>query len=369
MEEILQLSFIGNTVWEWLVGAGAFLAVLAVLYIFRSFLIYKLHRICRKTETDLDDLVIQGIKAVHWPFYVIASFFVGLKFVSVPDIVSDIIYYILLIAVVYYMVRFLEKMIDWGINKVMEGKKEEKEEVSSGEKSETESGQEEEAEQAGIVRLMATLAKIILWAGALALLLANMGYDITSLVAGLGIGGIAIALALQNLLGDLFSSLSIYLDKPFQPGDFINVGANYGTVKHVGVKTTRIETLQGEELVVSNSQLTSSEVKNFGVMEHRRIPFTVGVVYGTEKEKLEKIPDLIKQVINQQNNTEIERVHFKAFGDYSLIFEAVYYVQTADYIEYMDIQEQINLGIVEKFEQEKIEMAFPTQTIHVNSKS
>lgn len=353
LSQILQLNFAGNTVEEWLVGVGVFLPVLSVLYIFRGFIIHRLHKLSKNTDTDVDDILILGIKAIRWPFYVIASLYTGIQFVSVPDLISQATYYILLIAIVYYAVRLLERFLDWGIDKIMN---------KEGEKDE--SG--EPVEQAGIIRLMATLAKIALWMGAIALLLSNLGYDITSLVAGLGIGGIAIALAVQNVLGDLFSSLSIYLDKPFQPGDFINVGTNYGTVKHVGIKTTRIETLQGEELIVSNSQLTSSEIRNYGVMEYRRIPFTVGVVYGTPIEKMKKIPDLIREVIEQQEDTEVEHVHFKAFGDYSHIFEAVYYAQTADYLKYLDIQERINLGIVEKFEQEGIEMAHPTQTINLN---
>lgn len=359
LSQILQLSFIGNTVWEWLVGVGVFGIVLLALYVFKWFILHRLHRLAKKTDTDVDDLLIESIKVVHWPFYILASFFIGIKFISVPEIIYKISYYALLIAIVYYAVRSLEKFIDWSINKVA---KTEQEGLEEGEESEV-------PEQAGIVKLMATLAKIALWAGAVALLLANMGYDITSLIAGLGIGGIAVALAVQNLLGDLFSSLCIYLDKPFRPGDFINVGTNYGTVKHVGIKTTRIETLEGEELVVSNSQLTSSEIRNFGVMEQRRVVFTLGVVYNTPPEKLKRIPPIIKEIIQEQEKTEVDRVHFKTFGDYSLIFEAVYYVQTTDYIEYMDIQERINLGIAEKFGQEEIEMAYPTQTIHVNSRS
>ncbi len=212
---------------------------------------------------------------------------------------------------------------------------------------------------------MVNLVKIALWAGAIALLLANMGYNITSLVAGLGIGGIAVALAVQNVLGDVFSSLSIYLDKSFQVGDFIAVGNNYGTVKHIGIKTTRVELLQGEELVVSNSQLTSAEIRNFGVMEYRRVVFTIGAIYNTHIEKLKKIPSILRKTIEAQDKTEVERVHFKSFGDYSLVFEAVYYIQTADYIEYMDIQQQINFDIAEIFQKEKIEMAYPTQTIQL----
>lgn len=355
LSQILQLSFLGNTVEGWLIGLGIFFVSLIVLYIFKGYIIYRLHKISKKTDTEVDDLIIEGIRAVRWPFYVLLPFYVASQFVNISPLAEKIIYYGVLIVVVYYVVRSLEGAIDWGIGKIM---KEEKKETGESEQEVEESG--------GIVKLMATLAKVALWAVAIALLLANMGYDITSLVAGLGIGGIAIALAVQSVLGDLFSSLSIYLDKPFQPGDFINVGTNYGTVKHVGIKTTRVELLQGEELVVSNSQLTSSEIRNFGVMEYRRVVFTVGVVYNTPVEKLKKIPEMIKDIIESQEKTEVERVHFKDFGDYSLVFEAVYYAQTIDYIEYMDIQQQINLDIAAKFQKEKIEMAYPTQTIYLN---
>lgn len=358
LSQILQLSFLGNTVRAWAIGAGVFLVALVALYIFKGFIIYRLQKISKKTNTEVDDLVIEGIKAVRWPFYVLFSLYIGSHFLSLPSLAEKIIYYVILVTIVYYVVRILEKLIDWAINKAIRERKEESgEEVRSLEES------------GGVVRLMATLAKVALWAGAIALLLANMGYNITSLVAGLGIGGIAVALAIQNVLGDVFSSLSIYLDKPFEIGDFIVVGGNYGTVKHVGIKSTRIELLQGEELIVSNSQLTAAEIRNFGIMEYRRVAFTIGVVYNTPLEKLKKIPEMIREIMEAQDKVEVERVHFKSFGDFSLVFEAIYYVQTTDYIEYMDIQQQINLGIVERFQKEGVEMAYPTQTIHVNSKS
>ncbi len=355
LSQVLQFTFFSNSVKDWLISLGIFLAVLAVLYILKNIVVYRLHEISKKTQTLLDDLVMDGIKAIHWPFYVLVSIYIAFQFINSSSVAEKIIYYVTLVAVVYYVVKFLETVIDWGVNKVIKERR--KEEGGVQEQDIQESG--------GIVRLMVNLVKIALWAGAIALLLANMGYNITSLVAGLGIGGIAVALAVQNVLGDVFSSLSIYLDKSFQVGDFIAVGNNYGTVKHIGIKTTRVELLQGEELVVSNSQLTSAEIRNFGVMEYRRVVFTIGAIYNTHIEKLKKIPSILRKTIEAQDKTEVERVHFKSFGDYSLVFEAVYYIQTADYIEYMDIQQQINFDIAEIFQKEKIEMAYPTQTIQL----
>jgi len=263
----------------------------------------------------------------------------------VPQAIERWAFYIFLIVIVYYAIKFLAELIDFGAKMVI-AKKEGEQDV-------------------GIIKLISAVAKILLWLGAVVLILSNMGYNVTSLIAGLGIGGIAIALALQNILGDLFSSLAIYFDKPFKVGDFVVLGDQMGTVKKIGIKTTRIQTPQGEELVVANSELTKSQVRNFGVMERRRNLQQIGVTYDTPAEKLKRIPDMIKQIIEKQGNVDFDRVHFKSFGDSSLIFEVVYYVKTGDYKEFMDMQEKINLEIVEKFEDENIEIAFPTRTVYV----
>ena len=199
----------------------------------------------------------------------------------------------------------------------------------------------------------------------LLLILSNLGFDITTLIASLGIGGVAIALAVQSILSDLFNSLSIYVDKPFTVGDFIIVGDHMGTVQKIGLKTTRIQALQGEEIVISNSELTSSRVRNFKQMQKRRIVFAFGVTYDTSTEKVKKIPEMVKNAIDPLEKAEYDRAHFKNFGDSSLDFEVVYYVLTGDYTEYMDIQQSINLRIMEEFEKEGIEMAFPTRTVHL----
>jgi len=197
------------------------------------------------------------------------------------------------------------------------------------------------------------------------LVLQNLGYEISALVAGLGISCIAVAFALQNILSDIFASFSIYFDKPFKTGDFIVVGNDMGVVNKIGIKSTRIRALQGHEIVISNKELTGSRVHNYKKMERRRVLFSIGVEYGTPVAKLKKIPKIIKDSIEAQESTTFDRVHFKEFGDFSLLFEIVYYVESGDYTNYRDIQQEINFSIAEKFKKSKIEMAFPTTTVHV----
>jgi small-conductance mechanosensitive channel len=194
--------------------------------------------------------------------------------------------------------------------------------------------------------------------------------DLSGIVIGLGVGGIAIAFALQNVLSDAFSAFSIYFDKPFEIGDYIVVGEYSGTVKKIGIKSTRVQLLQGEELVLSNSVLTSTSVRNFKKMEKRRITFSFGVTYDTPTNKLRKIPGIIKDIVNSkklQYIDRLDRVHFTEFGDFSLNFQVIYYLKTKDYVKYRDTQQEINFAIKEIFEKEGIEMAFPTQTIFINS--
>jgi small-conductance mechanosensitive channel len=202
-----------------------------------------------------------------------------------------------------------------------------------------------------------------LWSAVVLLALDNLGVDITALVAGLGVGGVAVALAVQNILGDLFASLAIVLDKPFVLRDFIIVGDLLGTVEHIGLKTTRVRALSGEQLIFSNADLLSSRIRNFGRMFERRVVFQIGVTYQTPRGKLEAIPGIIRDAITAQDGTRFDRSHFAAYGDFSLNFESVYYVLSPDYNRYMDIQQAINLRIHERFEAEEIEFAYPTQTL------
>jgi small-conductance mechanosensitive channel len=187
--------------------------------------------------------------------------------------------------------------------------------------------------------------------------------DLSGIVVGLGVGGIAIALALQNILGDAFSAFLIYFDRPFEVGDFITVDDYSGTVKKIGIRSTRLQLLQGEELIMSNTELTSTSIQNFRKLEKRRVVFKFGVAATTSLEKLKKIPGIIERIIRNVSGVDFVRVHFAEFGDFSLNFEVVYYIKTSDYTKYMDARQQINFAVMEAFEKENIIMPYPTQTI------
>ncbi|MFW6271160.1 MAG: mechanosensitive ion channel family protein [Bacillota bacterium] len=223
----------------------------------------------------------------------------------------------------------------------------------------------ENAERTKVLYLSLFFVKVLIWMLAFIFLLDNLNIQLTGLLAGLGISGIAIGFAAQSILTDIFSYFTIFLDRPFDIGDFITVGENRGTVEYIGLKTTRIRSLGGEQLIISNTELMNSRINNYKRMERRRINFSFGVVYGTELEKLEKIPEIVKKIINKTEKTEFDRAHFASYENFSLLFQVVYYVLSNDYKEYMDIQEKINLQLKKKFKEESINFAYPTQTIYV----
>ena len=220
-------------------------------------------------------------------------------------------------------------------------------------------------EAATTVTLLGFVGRVVVWALALLLALDQLGVDVTALVAGLGIGGIAVALALQNILGDLFASAAIVLDKPFMVGDFIVVGEHAGTVEKVGLKTTRVRSLSGEQLVFSNALLLNAQLRNFKRMNERRIAFAIGVTYETPLEKLRALPGWLKAAVEAQPKARFDRAHFKSYGDFSLNFEVVYYVLSAEFNVYMDTQQAINLAIFEKLAQEGVQFAYPTRTLYL----
>jgi small-conductance mechanosensitive channel len=207
--------------------------------------------------------------------------------------------------------------------------------------------------------------RLVVWAAVLLVLLQNLGVDITALIAGLGVGGIAVALAAQSILGDLFASLSIVLDKPFVVGDFVAVGEFLGSVEYVGLKTTRLRSLSGEQVIFSNADLLSSRIRNYGRMFERRIVFSIGVVYETPADKVRRIPAIVREIVESQQKVRLDRVHFRSFGNFALEFEVVYFVLTPEYNSYMDVQQTINLAIFDSFAAEGIEFAYPTQKVFV----
>jgi small-conductance mechanosensitive channel len=210
---------------------------------------------------------------------------------------------------------------------------------------------------------------LVIYTFALLIILSVFNINLSGIIVGLGVGGIAVALAIQNILSDALTAFSIYFDHSFEIGDFIVVGDHAGTVTKIGIISTRIKLLQGEELIISNKNLIATSVRNFKKLQKRRVVFTVNVTYETSIEKLKRIPQIIAKIITNTELTTLDRVHFSRLSDFSLDFEVVYYIETGDYTKYMDIQQSINYGILEEFEKESIDIAYPTQKVfYVNEK-
>jgi small-conductance mechanosensitive channel len=223
----------------------------------------------------------------------------------------------------------------------------------------------DDASAATTLSVVGFIAKVVLWSVAVLMVLANLGFNVTGLVAGLGIGGVAVALAVQSIVGDLFASLVIAMDKPFALGDFIVVGDVKGTVDRLGIKTTRIRSVSGEEISMPNGMLLSSSIRNFKRMTERRIEFRFGVLYQTTPGQLERIPVIVREIIGTRPDARFDRAHFLSYGDSSLDFEVVYYVLSPDHNCYMDVQHAINVGIFRRFAEAGIEFAYPTRTLYM----
>ncbi len=341
---LLQTIYFGNSVQAWLTALGVFIGAFVVLRILLGIVIRRLLALTKRTAFRYDESVVRLLKGISSFFYFAVALLVAARALTIPAIAGQVIYGIFVLSAVFESVRILQKIILFFVEKIW---------------------LKDAVDRENTLHILGLLIKVALWSVGLLLILSNLGFDITTLIASLGIGGVAIALAVQSILSDLFNSLSIYVDKPFTVGDFIIVGDHMGTVQKIGLKTTRIQALQGEEIVISNSELTSSRVRNFKQMQKRRIVFHFGVTYDTSPEMLRKIPGIVQGIIDPIENAEFGRAHFQNFGDSSLNFEVVYHVLTGDYGEYMDIQQAINVGIHEACATEKVEMAFPTRTVHL----
>jgi len=347
LEHLVETVFLGNTLINWGIAVAVFLAVFLGLAIGKRIVARQLGKLAVKSKTDIDDFIVDLLKVrTKRPLLMLFALYAGSLALTLPAQVERVILMIALTALTLQVGLWGNGIVNYIISK----------------RAAREDGEESNLEAYSVISLM---VKTVLWSVIVLVALHNMGIKVTALVAGLGVGGIAVALALQNILGDLFASLSIVFDRPFVVGDFIVVDDLMGNVEHVGLKTTRVRSLSGEQLVFSNTDLLSARVKNYGRMEERRILFGLGVTYQTPVDKLQSIPTMIKEIVELQELVRFDRAHFKNYGDFSLNFEVVYYVLKRDYAVYMDIQQAINLALYTKFEEEGIEFAYPTQTLFV----
>lgn len=343
MEALMDKVFLGNSLGDWLIALGMMVIGILLVKLARRLLIGKIKKWAHKTETSFDDFVVTLVEKSALPFLTLLSIYGSLQWLDHPPkphwqevaLLLVTTYFILLTitaAVQYFVMSFLKTQDD-GVTKQKQAK--------------------------GLLIIL----KFVIWAMGTMFLLDNLGYNISTIIAGLGIGGIAIALAAQTILGDLFSYFVILFDRPFEIDDFVVVDDKSGVVEYIGVKTTRIRTLSGEQLICSNKNLTDSRIHNFKRMERRRVVLSIGVTYQTSADLLASIPTMVKKIISLQANVFYDRGHFSGFGDSSLKFEFVYFIESSDYVLFMDRQQEVNLEIFRLFEKERIEFAYPTQTI------
>lgn len=341
----LSNTFYGNEIQRWLIALGVAVGVLIVLRLVEQILIVRMQRVAEKTHTIIDDVVTGALRKTKLLFLFIVAIFVGSLWLTLDSALRSVLLRTVIIATLIQAGIWVSRGLQIWLEHYRKT--------------------EEDGANRTTMNALSFIGRLVLWVTVFLLILDNLGIDVTALVAGMGIGGIAIALAVQNILGDLFASLSIVLDKPFVNGDFIKVGEMAGSVEHIGIKTTRVRSISGEQLVFSNSDLLTSRIHNYGRMYQRRVTFPLGVTYQTPAEKLERIPGLIRAAIEAQDLVRFDRSHFASYGDSALNFETVYYVETSDYTRHMDILQAVNLRIYRAFEEEAIEFAYPTQTLFV----
>lgn len=349
--ELFVLEDRGFTVARLTQASLMFLLVLALAsaarFVLRRTLVRRLTRHDDYGETFLRDTILTVIRQTKPLFVGLLGLYMGSRALPLSDSADTIARSVISIAILVQIAIYATSVLGRTIDRTRARRA------------------QDDPSSVSAFGLMAFFGRIAIWSVVLLIALDNFGFEITAIVAGLGIGGIAIAFALQNILGDVFCSIAILLDKPFVVGDFIIVGDSLGVVEHIGIKTTRVRSLGGEQIIFSNADLLGSRIRNFKRMFERRIVFGFGVTYETPPEKLEKIPGMVREIIEGEEPVRFDRAHFKAFGDYSLDFEVVYFVLVADFTKYMDIQQNVNIAMYRAFQAEGINFAYPTKELIV----
>lgn len=345
MQEFLQTVWWNNTIQNYLIALAVFTGGVIFIKLVRKGVVRYLRAWTEKSEGKIDDFFVSVLEQNLLPIFNLGVFYMAMRFLTLAPGAVKILNIAYGVAITYFIVRILLRLLRHGLENYAD-----KQEDPDAKKRE--------------LRGISSIIKLVIWLLAVVFLLSNLGYNVTGIVAGLGIGGIAIALAAQAILGDLFSYFVILFDKPFEVGDFITVDDKKGNVEKVGLKTTRIRSLSGELIVVSNTNITSARLHNYKKLERRRISFALTVTYETPVETLERIPGMIKDIISNREQITFDRAHLMAFANSSLNFEVVYFVDNPDYLLHMDQQQSIYLDILKKFEIEGIEFAYPTQTMH-----
>ena len=340
--------YLGNSIRDYAVSGLLLVLLIAVIMLFKRILLTRIKDLTKLTHNNFDDFLIDALPKDLQPIFYFGALYLSTYKLEMQAFVRKGFNIAGILFLTYYGIKFIVSLFEFLINE--ESLKDQKGKVR----------------QVKIPKGSLALIKIVIWTFGLFFLLDNLGFKISTVIAGLGIGGIAVALAAQNLLGDIFSYFIIMFDKPFEIGDFIVADGFKGEIEYVGVKTTRVRSLTGELLIFPNKELTGARiVRNYEKMDSRRAFFKLGIHYDTDARQIKEIPELIKNIILGAGETVFDRCHFSSFGDYSLVIETVYFVKGNDYNTFMDTQQRINLAIKEEFAKRGIGFAYPTQTVYM----
>lgn len=328
--------------------AAALLSYLAMSVCLRAAL-GRLEKVAGHTANRIDDVLLKVLRGTnHW-LLVVAALLIGLGLLDLGERWSERVGQLWFVAVAVQLALWLSRGIEMALQRY----------------DVRHHGVSGSTQASASATLMSWFLRALLWTVFLLAVLSNLGVNITAFVASLGIGGVAVALAVQNILGDLFASLSIAVDKPFEVGDFIGVGEFAGTVQYVGLKTTRIQSISGEQIVMSNADLLKQVLKNYKRMDERRVVFAFGLTYGITPEQAGQVPQIVKRLVDEDDKLRFDRAHLKGFGDSSLDYEVVYFVKEPGYVAYMDAQQRLNIGLMRELAALGVDFAFPTRTVIV----
>jgi len=343
MKDFLQQIWLGNSVKMYAIVLAELIGVWILFKLLKKFIIALLKKFTGRATSELKDAIIAGAQKFILPFLWFTVSYAIIDQLNFTPHAEHVLKVVIAVITAYYFVRFINHVIHLSVLLYMQRKNEAPERITH---------------LSGIL----IVVKALVWIAGILMLIENLGYNITTIITGLGIGGIAIALAAQNILTDLFSYFVIFFDKPFEVGDVISVNNTTGTVEHVGIKTSHIRVVTGEQLIMPNTELVKSTIKNIKRLQRRGIIFKINVRFDTSATNLKTLPKLIESIINKQEHAKLDRCHLIAFGDFSLSYEILYFIDSADYKMYLDIQQNIYLDILNAFEEKGIDFAFPGQT-------
>ena len=348
VSEILSRQFLGNSLQAWLTASLTTAILFVVLMVARRLLVSRLGELAARTTNQIDDMVVALIGETRGWVLLVLAVYVGVAPLKLPPRVE------VYLAPAAKLVLLWQAAV-WGAGAIGFWVKHHLEHRTG------------TSDRAGVamINAMGVGAKVILWILVMITALKSVfAIEITPLITGLGVSGIAVALAVQNILGDLLAALAIVFDKPFDVGDAIGVDTITGTVEHIGLKTTRIRSVTGEQIIIGNGDLLKSRLRNFRRMYQRRVLFNLDVTFDTPSEALAKLPTIIEKIVSAQSPVKFDRCHVSSFSESAIRIETVYYVLDPDYKKYMDVQQAINLEVLRRFAAEKVKFAFPSRTVY-----